>query len=98
MNCTEMEYLFHHIFLPPRVPDGDQFTNHGVLSQAHDTQLLGTVLDSLRIFKNSVNGLHAQSVESVIFMVQGLLNTRDAAGHLNRLALGDALAGLVKPG
>lgn len=93
-------YMFHHIFLPPKLPRKDDS------STANEEILLDTVFDSLEKFKCSF-GANASdqsaTVDSAIAMIANLRDVHDWGsilenGAVNENKLATALRSLSKKG
>lgn len=87
-------YLIHHIFLPPKLPQEDDFDSE------FETILLDTVIDNLLKFKNCVTS-NKSIIDSVIALVTTLRNVRDSPSNLGAISeeeLRNALRDLCKKG
>src|SRR5271163_4884823 len=84
-------YLIHHIFLPPKLPQEDDFDSE------YEMILLDTTIDVLLKFKDCVTYDQNGVIDSVVAMVTNLRAVRDsdAVGAGN---LGNVLRELCKKG
>lgn len=85
-------YLFHHIFLPPKLPPGDD--DH----DGHELFLLDSLLEALKDFKEYLTGDEAAVFSSVLTMIRRLRDTRDASGNMSEAKLKEALVQLGSTG
>jgi hypothetical protein len=91
-------YLIQHMFLPTKLPHGDDF------NLKYETVLLDTTISALRAFKCYVSNItYDQSaiVDSVIAMVANLRSVHDfdgAVGAVSEAKLKNALKDLSKKG
>jgi hypothetical protein len=84
--------MFHHIFLPPKLPGGDDS------SPDHEKALLDTTIDALRKFRELAMEDCNGAIDSVIRMVTSLSATRDFEGNVNEGKLSNALRDLPEKG
>lgn len=82
---TELEYMIHHIFLPPKLPGSDDSNPH------HEKALMKTTIDVLQDFKNLVKEDCDYAVEAVIRTIRSLYITLDSKGHVDEDQLSEAL-------
>ncbi|KAG5659563.1 hypothetical protein KAF25_002122 [Fusarium avenaceum] len=87
-NIDQVEYLFHHLFLPPKLPGGDDMT------ALNSIFLTDFVLQSLQRFTEELGGEDAASVQSAISMLQTMRDTTDSRGFLERIGVQKVLAAL----
>ncbi|KAH7245149.1 hypothetical protein BKA59DRAFT_418054, partial [Fusarium tricinctum] len=87
-NSDQVEYLFHHLFLPPKLPGGDDMT------ASNSIFLTDFVLQSLQRFTDELGGEDAASVQSSISMLQTMRDTTDSRGFLERIGVQKVLAAL----
>ena len=90
-----MNYLIHHVFLPPQLPQEDDY------SAEHDTALLRAVIDALEDFRHYVVEEQMKHAESVISMLSITDRVRDKAsinGSLDPQFFKNALKNLSKSG
>ncbi|KAB8071219.1 hypothetical protein BDV29DRAFT_159701 [Aspergillus leporis] len=92
MFSDEGFYLFHHVFLPPKLPEGDDYIAE------HDTILLDRVIQALRDFKNDAFGEQAGILASVTTMLTRLRRTCGFHGDVNEAELRKGLAQLGTEG
>ncbi|KAH7019555.1 hypothetical protein EDB80DRAFT_632634 [Ilyonectria destructans] len=71
-----LNYLFHHIFLPPKLPGGQDSSGE------KDESLIDFVLDSLRLFRFQAHPDHTAAVKAAICMAENMKDARDALGML----------------
>ncbi|KAF2175401.1 hypothetical protein K469DRAFT_610925 [Zopfia rhizophila CBS 207.26] len=82
-------YLIHHLVLPPKLPQGDDFDPH------HERILLRATVQALQEFQTHLNNpVQSQQVQSVISTVTNLLESRNSSGYVRELQLARNLAGL----
>ncbi|KAL0936111.1 uncharacterized protein CTRU02_208326 [Colletotrichum truncatum] len=75
MANQEIDYIFHHVFLPPQLPQSDDFSVH------YETALVSCVLDCLVKFKNNVSKEESAAVQSAIGLIQAFIRVHiDLAG------------------
>jgi len=85
-------YMIHHIFLPPELPQEDDF------DPQHERILLNTTSDALQMF-NAAAGYGLQGIiESVIAMMDNLRIVRGDLGAISEGKLESALRKLPKRG
>lgn len=87
-NIDQVEYLFHHLFLPPKLPGGDDMT------ALNSIFLTDFVLQSLQRFTEELGGEDAATVQSAISMLQTMRDTTDSRGLLERIGVQKVLAAL----
>jgi hypothetical protein len=88
-------HLVRHIFLPPQLPNEDDFESE------FETVLLDTTVDALLNFKDCVTCEQNGIIDSVIRMVTNLRTVHDSPGSLGAVSewkLGNALRDLCKKG
>ena len=85
-------YMIHHIFLPPKLPQEDDF------DPQHEKILLNTVGDTLRTFKAAAGYGQRDIIESVSAMMENLKIVRDESGAINEKKLGSTLRKLSQTG
>ena len=95
MSPTTLEratYIFHHVFLPPKLPDGadDDVT--------HEAFLLDRVIRALQSFKRQVAADTAGIISSTTMMICRLKFIYDEFGHLDETRLKKTLAQLHSEG
>ncbi|KAF7592066.1 hypothetical protein BBP40_000732 [Aspergillus hancockii] len=87
-----LEYLINHVFLPPKVPQEDDYNSD------HEKLLLKVVLDALTIFKRHVPTEWLSTIDLVIDMVQNIKSMLDDKGFMNEEGLRESLQGLSVTG
>ncbi|KAK6584182.1 hypothetical protein PZA11_003912 [Diplocarpon coronariae] len=87
-----LEYMIHHVFLPPKLPGGDDYKSR------KDTALLDTTIESLVRFKGHVNKKELIAVESVLDMLMNLASARDSDGFISEEKLLTALREMGRNG
>jgi hypothetical protein len=87
-----LTYMIHHVFLPPKLPNKDDF------NAEYDTILLDTTISSLLKFKGFIKQDQAVIVDCVIAMITNLRAVRDSNGAVSEEKLADALRDLDKKG
>jgi hypothetical protein len=87
-------YLIYHIFLPPKLPQEDDFDSE------YEMILLDTTIDVLLKFKDCVTDDQNGVIDSVVAMVTNLRAVRDsdAVGAVSQGNLGNVLRDLCKKG
>lgn len=68
-------YLIHHVFLPPKLPEGDDF------DLSHEIALLDITIASLSAFKDCINIDRRAIVGSAIAMITSLKAVHLSAAH-----------------
>jgi hypothetical protein len=90
VSGTSFGYLYHHLFLPPKLPGADD------TSQKNDTALLEFVQRSLKRF---LPGHHDQeALKAGISVLRSLRTSRDPQGYLKDVAVRDVLKELCSKG
>ena len=96
MPSGAITYLIHHIILPPKLPQGDDF------NLEHESVMLETIIYGLSTFKRGiVDDGHRAIVDSALAMVTTLRDVRDyrsLTGAVNEMKLRDALTDLCREG
>jgi hypothetical protein len=83
-------YLIHHLVLPPKLPQGDDSDPH------YERILLRTTIRALQEFQTHFkNAVQSRNIESVVFTVTNLLDSRDSDGSVSGSQLVSFLAGLT---
>ncbi|CAG8981657.1 hypothetical protein HYALB_00013532 [Hymenoscyphus albidus] len=85
-------YMFHHTFLPPNVPQEDDFD-----PQNKDT-LLCTISDALQRFKAAARCDQQATIEPIRIMIEDLRSVREDLGAISEANLERALKKLSKKG
>jgi hypothetical protein len=86
------QYLFHHVFLPPKLPQEDDY------HAEHECTLLDTVICALQGFKAYLPGQQDQIITSVITMLSHLREILGSCGDVTEKALKRALERLDSQG
>ncbi|KAH7202881.1 uncharacterized protein BKA55DRAFT_292865 [Fusarium redolens] len=73
----QIKYLFHHLFLPPQLPGGDD------MSAPNTIFLADSVLKTLQRFTVKLGGKDVTTAEPVISMLQTMRDTTDPKGLLD---------------
>lgn len=87
-NNDQIEYLFHHLFLPPKLPGGDDMTALNTIF------LTDFALQSLQRFTDESGGEDAATVQPAISMLQTMRDTTDSRGFLEKIGVQKVLTGL----
>ncbi|OAL50468.1 hypothetical protein IQ07DRAFT_566433 [Pyrenochaeta sp. DS3sAY3a] len=82
-TLEEINYLYHHIVLPPKLPSGDD------RDASHDKFLLEEASHALKEMKTVVKREHVKIVKAAIDTVDNMLYARDAHGNVGELQLLD---------
>ncbi|KAJ9257552.1 hypothetical protein DTO195F2_5534 [Paecilomyces variotii] len=85
-------YLFHHVFLPPKLPQSDDY------DASCELILLDSVINSLQKFRALVPNQHRQVLGPVITMVARLREIRGSHGDVSEGKLKEALQKLDTEG
>ena len=85
-------YMIHHIFLPPELPQEDDF------DPQHERILLDTISDALQMFKTAAEYGQQDIIESVRVMIGHLRISRDDSGAIDEGKFESALRELPKRG
>ena len=92
MDILSTKFVFHHVVLPPKIPQGDDS------NPVHELALLRFVLDSLEQFQ-AVSGSSEQDiVHNVANTIRNGIAVRDDAGTINEDQLMTVLKSLVSGG
>ncbi|KAF9769646.1 hypothetical protein IL306_012919 [Fusarium sp. DS 682] len=87
-NNDQIKYLFHHMFLPPQLPGGDD------MSTPNTIFLTDFVLQTLQRFTVELGGKDAEAVERAISMLQTMRDTTDLKGFLDHVGVQKVLEAL----
>jgi len=85
-------YFIHHIFLPPKLPQKDDF------NAEYETALLDTTIDTLQKFKGCTKCDYGAAIDSVINMLFNMSTVRDFQGTVNEKNLENSLKVLCRKG
>ncbi|KAF2726475.1 hypothetical protein EJ04DRAFT_571236 [Polyplosphaeria fusca] len=81
-------YLIHHLVLPPKLPQADDF------DPDHENILLRTTIQALEEFQAHLSDpIQSQQVQSVLCTVKNLLGGRNSEGYVSESQLAQILAG-----
>jgi hypothetical protein len=92
LNASQLEYIFNHVFLPPNVPQNDDYQD------SNEKVLLRVVGYAMNKFKNHVSHDMALVIEQVGSMIDRLSRLLDRDGITNGERLRKALANLGTEG
>lgn len=92
MSPEESLYLFHHVFLPPKLPQEDDY------DPGCEMFLLDMVINALGEFRDQVTSQPAGIVTAVITMVTRLRGICGFHGDVNEVELKKALVQLAIEG
>jgi hypothetical protein len=84
--------LFHHVFLPPKLPQEDDY------HAEHECILLDTVIHALQGFKAYLPGQQDQIIVSIVTMLSRLREILGSCGDVTEKALKRALESLDSHG
>jgi hypothetical protein len=87
-----LEYMVHHVFLPPRLPQSDDNDVN------KEQQLVERYLSSLQSFQKFLGQEERLPWQSCIKMVSKMLEMRESNGDLSAAALDLSLENLVDGG
>jgi hypothetical protein len=91
-QSADIKYLIHHIFLPPKLPGGDDsFPDH-------EKVLVQTILDALQEYGNSVAVDQVNIVRAVARTISSLKTVLDAEGHVDECSFSAELRALPEKG
>lgn len=89
MATNSLAYLIHHLVLPPKLPQSDDF------DPQHERILLRTTIHALQEFRTHLsNPVQSLDIQSVVSTVTNLLNSRHTNGSVSESQLSSTLAGL----
>jgi hypothetical protein len=80
-SAAAVSYLVHHVALPPKLPQSDDFTAE------HERCLLKTTLRALHDLKASVTSKHQKTATYAIATIENLQRSQDNEGNISALAL-----------
>ncbi|KAL4796122.1 hypothetical protein BDV19DRAFT_388541 [Aspergillus venezuelensis] len=92
MSPAALVYLYHHVFLPPKLPQENDYDPD--LDQA----LLDTVINALRGFAAHLTGFEHEVIKCVTAMVTRLKDVHGLQGDVDEVKLKKALETLEKAG
>lgn len=92
MPPEAISYLFHHIFLPPKLPHDDDY------DPLYDKALLDQVIEALCQFRDHVSSHEADICTTVLTMLTRLGRTCSLHGAVDEMELKKALIELNTEG
>ena len=92
MPPEAISYLFHHIFLPPKLPQKDDY------DPFHDIALFDQVIEALCQFRGHVSTREADICTTVLTMITRLRKTCSLHGGVDQMELKEALIDLNTEG
>ncbi|ETS86668.1 hypothetical protein PFICI_00496 [Pestalotiopsis fici W106-1] len=92
VSIETLSYFFHHVFLPPKLPGGDN------RSARQDDHLLRFVQDSLLRCSSLAEEQHQDVFQDLSAMVKSMRQVRNDHGHLDEHALLNALQSMSTTG
>ncbi|KAB8229417.1 uncharacterized protein BDW43DRAFT_314998 [Aspergillus alliaceus] len=92
MSFTEHLYMFHHVFLPPKLPEGDDY------SPEHEITLLDRTIQALQNFASEESAEQAGILAAVTTMLTRLRHICGIHGDVNEEMLQMALGQLGTEG
>lgn len=90
-SAETLEYFFHHVFLPSKLPKGDD------TSAIKESYLITFVRDSLSGFLLETDLEHHVVIKTAISMMQNMMNARSTDGYLEELKVEKVLKELHSP-
>lgn len=66
ISLGESTYLFHHVYLPPKLPQSDDY------SADYKSLLINRIIEALQDFRNRVQDQDTESIDSVLAMMSRL--------------------------
>lgn len=85
-------YFFHHVFLPPKVPQKDDYNCQ------HEVSLLNCVINSLQSFGSHVSDQEEVILTTIMKMMSRLSEICDSHGGINEEKLIEGLKELTWQG
>lgn len=92
ISDSTMMYMIHHIFLPPKVPQEDDF------DPKHERSLLDITCRAIQMFKSAAEHGQQDIIQSASDMMEVFRSTRDDSGYISEIKLKGALQELSKKG
>lgn len=92
MTPEAVSYLFHHIFLPPKLPQKDDY------DPLYDIALVDQVIGALRQFRDHVSSQEADICTAVVTMITRLRKTYSLHGGVDEMGLKNAQIDLSAKG
>ncbi|KAL7940125.1 hypothetical protein V8C42DRAFT_356457 [Trichoderma barbatum] len=91
LSAQTLEYFFHHLFLPSKLPDGDD------TSTANESALIEYVLETLSEFLRETDHSCHRAIRTAKSMMENMLAGRDDKGFLKESQLLDILRLMISP-
>lgn len=76
LSSEMLEYAFHHIFLPPKLPNGDD------RSPANESCLIELVRDSLTEFLPKTDASNHDAIKSAVALMKNMYYVTGPDGYL----------------
>ena len=92
LSSRALTYLIHHIFLPPELPQEDDYCSEDELT------LLNITLAALRKFQSYVSGIQNDAIGSAVATITSLMSVRDSEDAVSKRKLESALQNLGRIG
>lgn len=92
LSARTLEYLFHHIFLPPKLPGGDD------TSVGDETVLINYVLQTLSEYLQGTELSCHRAIMAATSMMDNMKAGRDDKGFVREGTLPDILTRILSPG
>lgn len=80
-KLEETLYLFHHVFLPPKLPQAEDY------NAGHEHLLLDSVIEAIRSFSKYVSNVDTNIVRQVTEMIARLIKAHDPHGDVDEKQL-----------
>jgi hypothetical protein len=87
-DSNQVEYIFHHLFLPPKLPGGDD------TSASNTIFLMEFVLQSLQSFADKLFGEDGATAQPAISMLENMRDVTDPKGFLDYVGVKKVLSAL----
>ncbi|KAM0416006.1 hypothetical protein ACHAPT_013033 [Fusarium lateritium] len=88
MADAKMDYLFHHLFLPPKLPGEDDS------SGTNEEHVINVVRDALARFIGESDQENGTAIRACMLMMDGMRTSRDFNGYLMEAGVQKALQNL----
>ncbi|KAI1763802.1 hypothetical protein GGR53DRAFT_466937 [Hypoxylon sp. FL1150] len=89
-RADELLYIFHHLFLPPELPQQDDYRAELEIA------LLSSAIDGLIAWKNYTGSTHLEQADAAILMLRNLQRVYYKDGSLNETEVFESLAQLAE--
>jgi hypothetical protein len=89
MSAEAVTYLYHHVVLPPELPQRDDN------NAAHERSLFEMVIQALKYLMTIVDKSYINTVTSAMAMIENLRDNRDVHGNVSEVQLETLLSDLV---